>query len=253
MNAPASLLSRLSRGKLTRPLRIVLYGVDGIGKSTFGASAPDPVFIGAEDGTANLDVTRFPACTKWQDVLDAIGALFAEPHDFKTVVLDSADWAELLVNEQVCAEHGVPGIESIGYGKGYVFAAEKFMQVLRGFDALVGKGMNVIVIAHAQIKSYQDPDLDAAYDRFQMKLGKTFEPRLREWADCVLFANYDTTLKQVGGNDKAPKFRGKDFGKRIIHTERRAAFDAKNRFGLPERIPLHWDAFWASYQDAISV
>jgi len=251
MNAP-SLLSRLTTGKQSRPLRIVLYGVDGIGKSTFAANSPAPVFIGAEDGTANLDVTRFPSCTNWQDVLDAIGALFSEPHEFKTAVLDSADWAELLVNEQVCAEHNVTGIEGLGYGKGYVFAAEKFMQMLRGFDALLSKGMNVIVIAHAHVKAYQDPDLDAPYDRFQLKLGKTFEPRLREWADCVLFANYDTTLKQVAGNDKNPKFRGKDFGKRLIYTERRAAFDANTRFGMAAKKPLDWGAFWASYQDAIN-
>lgn len=241
-------LQSLVSGKLARPLRVVLYGVEGIGKTTFAANAPGTIFIGAEDGSANLDVTRFPSPESYQDILDAIGALYQDEHDFKTVVLDSIDWAETLIFEAVAREHNVTGIEGLGYGKGYIYAVDKFTQMLRGFDALVSKGMNVIVVGHALVKTFNDPEFEP-YDRYSLKLSKQDMPKLTEWCDALLFANYDTTVVNVG-TDKNPNVRAKSFNKRQLYTERRAAFDAKNRFGLPDRLPLSWDAFWQAYLQA---
>lgn len=241
-------LNSLVSGKLQRPLRVVLYGVEGIGKTTWAAGAPNPVFIGAEDGTANLDVTRFPNPERLDDIMDAIGVLYAEEHPYKTLVLDSIDWAETLIFDAVAREHNVAGIEGLGYGKGYVYAVEKFTQLLRGFDALAAKGMNVIVVGHALVRTFNDPEFEP-YDRYSLKLSKQDSPKLVEWCDALMFANYDTTIVNVG-TDKNPNVRAKSFNKRLIHTERRAAFDAKNRFGLPDRIPLSWDAFWQAYTQA---
>lgn len=243
-------LSAITKGRIDRPFKMALYGVEGIGKSTFAAAAPDPIFIAAEDGTAALDIARFPSPETWADVMDAITTLYQEKHDFKTLVLDSADWAEQLANDAVAKENNVAGIEAIGYGKGHVFAGEKFMQLLRGFDALLHKGMNVIVVAHTTVKTFNDPEHEP-YDRYMLKLSKQNGPRLTEWCDILAFANYDTRTENVG-NDKNPNMRAKSFNKRLLYTERRAAFDAKNRFGLSEKMNLDWPTFWGAYQDALN-
>lgn len=245
-------LNNLITGRQQRPLRIELYGTDGIGKSTFAAGAPAPIFISAEDGTAHLDVTRFPNPESWDDIMDAIGVLYDEDHGYQTVVLDSADWAEQIARDAVCIENGVPSIESIPYGKGWVFTQEKFTQLLRGFDALYAKGMHVIIIAHAQVKPFNDPEHES-YDRYTAKLDKRTDPLLREWADYVLFANWDTTVTQKTDSKGKPlpglegKAKAKSYGKRLLHTQRSAAFDAKRRFSIPDRLPLDWAEFWGAH------
>ena len=244
-------LENLISGRQKRPLRISLFGVDGIGKSTFAAQAPGTIFLGAEDGTANLDVTRFPQPHTWDDVMDAIQIAFEQEHAFKTFVLDTADWAEMLAQSAVCKENQVNSIENIPYGKGYVFVADKFKAMLRGFDALYQqRGMNIIVISHAQISKFNDPE-NEPYDRFSIKLNKHIEPLLREWCDMNLFTNYDTTVKEVGdGFNK--QTRAVSYGKRLLFSRRRAAFDAKTRYAIPERLPLDWDVFWKAYQDSLN-
>lgn len=251
-------LENLVSGRQQRPLRIVIYGTDGIGKSSFAAAAPAPIFISAEDGTAHLDVTRFPMPESWGDILDAIGVLYEQDHAFKTVVLDSADWAEQIARDAVCIENNVPSIETIPYGKGWVFAQEKIMQLLRGFDALYAKGMNVIIVAHAQIKPFNDPEHEA-YDRYSLKMDKRSDPLLREWADYVLFANWDTRLDQKTDSKGKPlpgldgKAKAKSFGKRLLYTQRSAAFDAKRRFNVPDRMELDWGLFWSAHHDAAGI
>lgn len=248
-------LQNLVAGRQQRPLRVVIYGVDGIGKSSFAAAAPAPIFISAEDGTAHLDVVRFPPPEGWEDILDAIGVLYTQEHPYQTLVLDSADWAEQIARDAVCTEQRVPSIESIPYGKGWVFAQEKFMGLLRGLDALYAKGMHILIVAHAQIKPFNDPE-NEPYDRYSLKLDKRTDPLLREWADYVLFANWDTTVsvrtdrqgKPVPGPEGKP--RAKSFGKRLLFSQRSAAFDAKRRFEIPDRMELDWGLFWSAHHDA---
>lgn len=248
-------LANLVTGRQQRPLRIVIYGVDGIGKSSFAASSPAPIFISAEDGTAHLDVIRFPMPESWSDIMDAIGVLYDQPHEFQTLVIDSADWAEQIARDAVCIENRVPSIESIPYGKGWVFSQEKFSQLLRGLDALYTKGMNIIVVAHAQIKPFNDPEHEA-YDRYSLKLDKRADPLFREWADYVLFANWDTRIEQATDTKGKPlpglegKAKGRSYGKRLLYTQRSAAFDAKRRFNIPDRMELDWGTFWSAHNDA---
>jgi hypothetical protein len=243
-------LEKLISGRQKRPLRISLYGVDGIGKSTWAAAAPAAIFLGAEDGTANLDTTRFPQPESWGDIMDAITTLFEHEHSFKTLILDSADWAEILAQRAVCEESQVNSIEKIDYGKGYVFVADKFKDMLRGFDALYQqRGMNIIVISHAKISKFNDPE-NEPYDRFSIKLNKHIEPLIREWCDMNLFANYDTSVKKVGKGFNE-QTQAVSYGKRLVFSQRRAAFDAKTRYRIPERLPLDWDVFWAAYQDSM--
>lgn len=244
-NPPSMSLDSIVTGRQAKPVRITLFGVDGIGKTTFAAQAPSPVFIAAEDGLGALEVARFPTPTKWTEIFEAIKVLYAEEHGFQTLVLDSADWAESLCLATVAAENGVTYIDQVPYGKGYKMARDKYAELLRGLDALWMRGMNIIVIAHSTIKRYDDPE-NEPYDRYQIKLEESNASRLREWSDMVLFANYDTTVTRLDPKGLDKTVRARSFGKRLLFSQRTAAYDAKTRYPIPERMPLEWPTFWSA-------
>jgi hypothetical protein len=220
--------------------RVLVYGVEGIGKSTFAAGAPSPVFIQTEDGLGSLAVDHFPVANKVSDVLDAISTLFDGGHDFKTVVIDSLDWLETLIWRDIEAKYDA---KDLAYGKGAMIAADKWREILDGLTALRNdRGMAVILIAHTEIKRFDSPETEP-YDRYQPKLQARSSALVREWCDAVLFANYKTLIKKddVGFNKTVS--RGITNGERLLFTSERPAYMAKNRYSLPESIPLSWEAF----------
>lgn len=239
-----SMLASVTQGKIVLPELLILYGPDGVGKSTFGASAPKPIFLGTEKGTSNLDVARFPSPTDFEMCQKAIVELRDdEKHGFKTLVIDSLDWLEPLVHEKVCKDAGASNIEKVdgGFGKGYVAANKIWL----GFTTLLSqlrdkKKMNIILLAHSQVKTFQDPQQNAAYDRYQMKLNDKASALFREFVDAVFFANYQVYTKTDQGSKKSLAFGE---GVRRMYTERRPGFDAKNRFGLPSEMALSWDEY----------
>lgn len=236
-------LSSIHHGKKNAPPRIVLYGDHGIGKSTFAAGAPKPIFICTEDGLGNIDSASFPLCMSYKNALGCVHTLYKEKHDFQTVVLDSLDWLEALVWTHVAKAHGHKEIEDFGYGKGYAFAADTMRDFLRGLNALrTEKKMAVILTAHCQVKRFDDPTSEP-YDRYILKLHKSASSIVSEWADVIGFAQNDTRVQKedVGFNKKAR--RAVSSGKRWLNVERTPAFDAKNRLGLPAKMPLEWAAF----------
>jgi hypothetical protein len=242
-----SLLDSVVKGKIQTPDLIVIYGVDGVGKSTFAAQAPDVIFVGSEKGTANLDVARFPGVTSLNDVLLAVKTLTEETHAYKTLAIDSLDWLEPLVWDTVCRDSGAPNIEQAygGYGKGYVAANKLWMDLMARLTVLrESKKMNIVLIAHAQVKAFNDPQQNATYDRYQLKLNEKASALFREYVDCVLFANFEVYTKQ---NDKKRTIAMGD-GTRLIYTERRPGYDAKNRLGLPSQLPLDWAAYTQAKQ-----
>jgi hypothetical protein len=231
-----------SKGRIAKPPRVVLYGVEKIGKSSFAAGAPSPRFICSEDGTSELDVERFREPRYWEEVRYCIDTLCRDPHDYKTVILDTLDWLEPLCWREVCRAGSVPALEDYGggYGKGYDAARDVWRALLDDLDELRDKrGMAVVLLAHSWIKSFKNPEGDD-YDRYEMKLHQKSSKLIMEWADCVLFATYETFTKK-GKSDK--KAKGVASGARVIHTQRTAAWDAGNRYDLPETLPLDWDAF----------
>jgi hypothetical protein len=245
-----SLLSKVTKGLQSLPRRVMLYGVHGIGKSTFGAMAPNPVFVQTEDGLANIEAPRFPLAESFEDVMAAVMALYSEPHDYRTVVVDSADWLEQLIWKEVirrrpATDRGrdITSIEDYGFAKGYTYALEPWREVLNGLNALRNeRGMMVILIAHAKIERFENPETDA-YDRYSPRLNKHASALIQEWCDEVLFATYKVHTKQTEEGFDKTRTRGIGTGDRIIRTTERPAHMAKNRLNLPEEMPLDFRVY----------
>lgn len=231
-------LASVHKGVRPAPDRILLYGTEGIGKSTFGANAPDSIFIAAEDGIRQLPVASFPEPKDWSEVIDAVRTLQTTEHSYKTVVFDTLDWMEPMICDHVCRENRWVNIEAPGYGKGWVPVANEWRRLLAELDRLRnGKGMQVILLAHAQIKPFINP-AGTDYARYELKLQKTSSALVKEWTDVNLFAIHEEFVTEVKGKSKAVSS-----GRRVIHTVRTAAWDAKTRVGLPATLPLSWEDY----------
>lgn len=234
---------QVTSGVIPAPVKVVLYGPEGIGKSTFASQFPDPIFIDAEGGTKQLDVRRLPRPTSWAMLLDEVAEVRKGNIPCTTLVLDTADWAEALCIQSICAKAKVDGLEGFGYGKGYVYAKEAFAKLLDELEEVVAGGRNVVVLAHAMIAKFEQPDAVGNYDRWQMKTTKQVAPLLREWCDMLLFANYKTVVEKSGSSPNAKnKASG---GRRVLYTTHHPCWDAKNRFGLADELPLDYQAIAA--------
>ncbi len=250
--APRVRLADATSGVIHGPTRVLLFGVDKIGKSTFGACAPGPIFFGAEDGSSQLDVFRYPQPKdeageplpfEWPDLLDCIEQLTTEPHPHKTLVIDTVDWLEPKIHAWICQRDNKSSIEDYGYGKGYTAALDQWRILVSRLDALIyRRKMNVILLGHAIIKTFKNPEGED-YDRFQLSLNEKASGLLRQWVDAALFANHE--IYSVASKDEK-RFRGVATGNRVIHTERSAAWDAGNRYSIPAQLPLSWDEYWAA-------
>jgi hypothetical protein len=237
-------LASVTKGKRPTPFRLLIHGVDGVGKSSFAAAAPAAIFLGPEDGTNHLDVARFPVPTSWEDVMDALRTLAADKGGFETLAIDSLDWLEPLVWKHVCETAGVKTIEEVsgGYGKGYVAALDEWRRFLAALEYLQRvQGMHVVLVGHSLIKAFRNPEGDD-FDRYTLKLHDKAAALCREWSDGVYFAQFET----FSVKDKTKRVKGVSTGARLLFTQRTAAFDAKDRYGLPDRIPLDWAEFAAA-------
>lgn len=241
-------LSTIKSGVRMKAPKIALYGVGGIGKTTFAAAAPKPIFCFTEEGQGVLDVARFepdgdPCIRSWAQIIECCQVLYTEEHDFQTFVLDSIDFAEPLLHQYTAQKAGHEHIEDFGYGKGYTKALDEARILLQWLDALRNhKGMAIIVIAHCETRKFEDPEQET-YDTYDFRLHKTLAAYLDFWSDAVLFAQYKThTVKEDAGFNKT-RTRAAGVGQRVLYTQKKPAFRAKNRYGLPPEIPLSWQAF----------
>ena len=242
----------IKRGVESGPWSVLMYGTEGVGKSTWASEAPSPIFIQGEDGLKRLNVEKYPLCESWADVHECLDDLLEGQGEYKTVVFDTTDsmerlaWAYLLSTRKTDAGHKAETIDDYGYGKGYTAAIELWLPILAKLERLMKLGMNVILVSHSQVKSFKNPE-GADFDRYQLKMNDKLAGLLKEWAECVLFATTETYASALKGEKRA---KGVGSGARIVRTERRPAFDAKNRFGLPFEIPLRFADFYSYVTNA---
>lgn len=226
---------QIIRGKKLGAVRAVIYGVEGIGKSTLAAAAPDSLTIDIEDGANQIDTARVLALD-WRAIEHATKELIADSQGFRTVIYDTADWLEKALIEHMLKLAGKKSIEDFGYGKGYTVLQEHVVRFLALVDQLIAKGIHVIFVAHATCKRTSPPDQTDGFDRYELKLTKQVAPLLKEWADVILFCNYKIQI--VEGTDGRLKAQGgRD---RVMYATHSAAWDAKNRFGLPDEMPMEF-------------
>lgn len=229
----------ITRGIITKAQKVLIYGPEGIGKTTFASKFPNPVFIDTEGGSASLDVARLPKPTSWAMLLEEVTYIKQNPALCETLVIDTMDWAEALCVEAVCAKYQKKRIEDFGYGNGYVYTKEELGRLLNSLQEIIDLGINVVLTAHAQMRKFEQPDELGAYDRWELKLGKKTSsqtaPLVKEWADMVLFANYETIV--VTTDSKKNKAQG---SRRVMYTEHHACWDAKNRAGLAPKLPFDY-------------
>lgn len=229
------------RGKVKSAKKVVIYGPEGIGKSTFAAQFPEPLFIDTEGSTAELNVARTKRPSSWTMIIEQVKEIMNTPGLCKTLVIDTIDWAETMCIEHVCQIRGKKGIEDFGYGNGYVYSKEEFGRFLNLLSDVKDKGINVVLTAHAQLRKFEQPDELGAYDRWELKLGKKTAsqtaPLIKEWSDMLLFANYKTLVIATDDQGKKHKAQG---GKRVMYTTHHPCWDAKNRYGLPEETEFNY-------------
>lgn len=236
-----SFLSSVTTGKIKRPRRTLVYGPGGVGKTTFAAMFPGMLLLQAEDGSDDIDfANRGKLCQTFDEIMAAIVELYQEKHDWKGLAPDSLDWIESLIWNDVCAEANVKSIEDIDYGKGYVFAMKRWDRFVEGLEALRrDKGMEIVLIAHARQVKVDNPETES-FDRYEPALHKLASAMIREWCDEVFFATYSVhTVTEDKGFGKTVA-RGIGSGERVIRTQERPAFIAKNRLSLPFEFPLDY-------------
>lgn len=230
---------KIISGKIVKPQKVIIYGPEGIGKSTFASQFPRPLFIDTEGSTSHLEVDRLERPTSWQMLRQYIQDIKTDSMGYQTVVIDTADWAERLCEDSICSKYGKQGLEDFGYGKGYTYVKEEFGRLLDGLTDLIEAGLNVVLTAHSIIRKFELPEETGAYDRYELKLGNKAGNQCaalaKEWADMVLFANYKEIV--VTSKDGKKKVSG---GQRVMHTLHNPCWDAKNRHGFPEELPFDY-------------
>lgn len=258
-----SKLGNVRRGRLPTALRFLFYGVEGVGKSSLAADAPEPIYLDLEDGTAQIDCARYPfrdgpgghIAQSYAEILSALDDLIKAEHSFQTVVIDTIDRLEPLLWAHICERDsrafGKPltGIESYGYGRGYQVALDEWRALGRRIDELrTRRGMHIVMVGHAQVKTFKDPE-GQDYDRYSLRVHEKSSGFLREWCDVLGFCCFEARAQKLA--DESGRVKGYSTGRRLVRLERTAAYDAKSRIPLPQSIELTRESPWAPINDAI--
>lgn len=235
----------ISSGVIRKRQKVVIYGTEGVGKSTLASHFPKPLFIDTEGSTANLNINRFKEPpSSWEMIQNYVEFVKHNPQVCETLVIDTFDWAERLCVQDICAQHDKKGIEDFGYGNGYIYVYEAVGRFLNALQELIDNDIcHVVLNCHAHIKKFEQPDESGSYDRYELKLGKKTSsqtaPLVKEWADMILFCNYETFA--VATDKDGKKFKGQG-GQRVMYTTHHPCWDAKNRAGLAPKLPLDYSS-----------
>lgn len=222
----------ITTGVERTPIKTVIYGAEGVGKSSLAANFPNPLFLDTEGGTSRLNVRRVKIAN-WDELVATVKEVIATPDVCRTLVLDTADWAEAFCIDHICKKYRQNSIEGFGYGKGYTYIQEEFGEFLKLLNKLTEVGINPVIIAHGKPRKFELPDEQGQFDRYETKLTRQVAPLIKEWCDMLLFCNYKTFVVTTENNSK--KAQG---GKRVMYTTHNPCWDAKNRFNLPDELDL---------------
>jgi len=225
------------------PIKFCIYGAEGVGKTSLASKMPDPLFLDTEGGTSRLNVRRIKI-SSWEELIATVKEVIDNPEVCKTLVVDTADWAESLCTDYICNKYRKANIEDFGFGKGYTYLAEEFSTLLQLLSKLVDVGINPVVIAHGKPRKYELPEEQGQFDRWEMKLTKQCAPLVKEWCDVLLFCNYKTFVITTENNTK--KASG---GKRVMYTTHNPCWDAKNRFSLADELDLAFSSISHLFAD----
>lgn len=243
-------LNNIKSTSKIRPPRIILYGPPGIGKSTWASNASHPLFLDIEGGLDFINVPRTPI-NELHEIYDIFSSLEKEDHPYKTLVIDSLDWLEKIIHLSVCNKEGVKNMLDIPFGRGYQIATIEWKKIIDSLNLLRGKKeMMIILLAHAQVKRFEDPMVDD-YDRFNLKLHRSGESIVTEFSDCIFFATQKVYLLKKKGVFGREIIKPKTGDERVIYTTQSPSFIAKNRYNLPHEIPLHFKSFRDSFLNQI--
>ena len=233
-----SLLNSIVVGKKKKPIAVLLSGVHGIGKSTFGAGAPNPIFIGSEEND-ELDAARFPKVVTWKDLKDQLNTLLNDNHNYESVILDTIDTLEQVAQKEILAGSDKTMATAMGgYGKAYEKMKDMFLDIRDQYLIPLrdNKGMNIVLLCHSDKVKHEDPITNTSYDHYQTAIHKKVKTVFEDWVSAILFANFELF--------KGEDTNGKQFlvgeGERRIFTEERPSHTAKNRFNLPYQMALNF-------------
>jgi hypothetical protein len=228
----------IQNGPFIRAQKIVIFGPEAVGKSTLASKFPDPLFVDCEDGSLRIDTRRIRALDSgtFYSVIHTLAK--AEQLPCKSLIIDTIDAAEIYVRNRVLRVHQLKTIEGASYGSGWALFRQEFNRLLADFDRFIERGIHVVVISHSVTKKFQAPSSDTAYDRFELDLYQPNSQKLKQWADAVLFLDWDLRVVE----NRSGKARGVGGKTRVLHTQHCAAFDAKSRVSLPEKLPAEFDA-----------
>lgn len=221
----------------TKSLKVVVYGPEGIGKTTFANNFPQPVYIDIEGSTNFIDGQKLPDPTSWTMLLEELEYLKSTPGVARTIVIDTMDWAEALAKQHLMAKNNWEAIDASSYGTRYVALADEIGKFLNKLSELVELNYNVVLLAHSETKKHELPDELGAFDRYVLKLERRDASLVKEWADMILFANFKTTVI-TDSKTNSKKATG---GQRVMYTTHKPTWDAKNRLGLADELPFDYE------------
>ena len=238
---------KIQTGKKAKPRKLLIYGVPGVGKSTFAAGSSRPIFIQTEDGLDDIGPARV-RIDKAGDINEALRTIKTVAADYDTLILDGCSGMNDMLVKKVCDVNGKESLVDVGgYGKGYAYLLDEWKAMLDLLMLFTSEfNMGLILVAHSQIRRFEDP-MQEGYDRYLPALRDNINEHLINHMDEVFFAEFKTHVRKTEGGVKGPQSKAIGGTERILHTTNLAAARAKNRLGMPPEIKLDWKEYAAHW------